>query len=304
MKKEIKLGKLLLKITIPISWCFSIFLFFGGIASAIRIFFVDNNFIETVHIGLTNIYQTINNLLGILFILIILLVLPIPTTVFRLQTVQKLLTVKSHNYDQIKGISSNQVIIFSKITNNYSFYENPFYVLLSVRNSIYTYSIISLFFLALCFSPFFLSQQIVNNNEILLLTLCLLNIFNPSHILALIAYRLLYGNEIRRRKNKIRIAEQVRISNEQDSFNLIKQCGMAFFVKYYLQLKNMNDIDLIDIISESYPYEVKMERVVAGKQIITKGLDKLVLSKITNCTNEQISEETIANAKSILNKMS
>lgn len=301
MSSEFEKGRRFLKKAAILSLAISILLLIFGIASSTRIFINGVEFTKKIiipGIGGSNSYETemiMNSTMGIIYILFILLFLP------------AISILDSCNLKKTyKNLNNNLKVCEQSILNIYQ-------VLQKVKAKMFSSRIIGLFFSLLFFilaycSSALSNEQLFMQNRNLLWSMLLLFTFNPGVILAIISFQFLFGNELRRMKKSSKAAEQrrarqeeINLLNKQECKSLIAQCGMAFFTKYYYELQKMNDMDLVDIITENYPYAAKMSRIKAAKEIFSKKLDKLVLENIIESVDSQISGEVANLARSILN---
>lgn len=82
--------------------------------------------------------------------------------------------------------------------------------------------------------------------------------------------------------------------------NLLKTCGMKFFVKYCEQIILLPPRDVT--IDENYTQIEKWQRLYAAQRIIKGDYTKLALTKIVNDYGNVLSEKEIEKAKELLEK--
>ena len=103
------------------------------------------------------------------------------------------------------------------------------------------------------------------------------------------------------RQFAMRKAEERRLEKEVNTvLNLLSKVGNKFFVKYYDELKNWAEPDILDVIQEDYSEETKLQRIRKAKEIFNKKLEKLALQIIADDTNKTVDEETKQKAKELL----
>ena len=99
--------------------------------------------------------------------------------------------------------------------------------------------------------------------------------------------------EERARKQKI----------EQDTATckeLLEQCGMQFFIRYYPQLKRL---PISNITVSDHYFPERQVRLTAAKKIVDSGLEECALNYIIQTYGDVFSSEVIEQAKSILEEI-
>ena len=118
-----------------------------------------------------------------------------------------------------------------------------------------------------------------------------------------------YANEIQASKEykekQRQLAAQQAVQKEHDkevatALNLLSKVGNKFFVKYYFQLKDWSEPDIIDIIQEDYAEETKIQRIRKAKEIFDKNLSKVALQMIADISNNTVDEEIRQKANELL----
>ena len=99
-------------------------------------------------------------------------------------------------------------------------------------------------------------------------------------------------------------AEQARKQkNDEETATckeLLEQCGMQFFIKYYPQLKRL---PIPDITVSDHYFPERQVRLTAAKKIVDSGLTECALHYIVETYGDVLSSEVIDRAKSILNEI-
>lgn len=122
-------------------------------------------------------------------------------------------------------------------------------------------------------------------------------------------YKIEYSDDIKKyEERRQQLARQQAIKKQQekdlDTVDiLLSKAGNKFFVKYYYQLRDWADPDIIDIIQENYSEETKIQRIRNAKEIFNKHLNKLALQRIADVENISVDEETKQKAKELLEKI-
>lgn len=99
-------------------------------------------------------------------------------------------------------------------------------------------------------------------------------------------------------------AEAKQRENERNTVsNLLSKVGNKFFVKYYMQLRDWSEPDILDIIEEDYTEETKRQRIKQAKNIFKYGLNVLALKQISDENNVAVDTQTKEIAKSLLEKI-
>lgn len=105
-------------------------------------------------------------------------------------------------------------------------------------------------------------------------------------------------------KKKIEAIEEAKKTEKQKQIkkcdNLLKICGIKFFIKYCKQITTLPIRDVT--ITENYTQIEKWQRLNAAKHIINSHLTAIALTKIINNFARALSEEEIENAKELLQK--
>jgi len=99
--------------------------------------------------------------------------------------------------------------------------------------------------------------------------------------------------EIEREKQEL-----IERDNNKMYENLIQQCGVRFFIKYYEQIERLPLRDVL--ITEDYPYFEKEERLQAAREIIDKNLQVLAFENILQSYSAMLDSAEIEKAKAIL----
>ena len=99
--------------------------------------------------------------------------------------------------------------------------------------------------------------------------------------------------EIEREKQEL-----IERDNNKMYENLIQQCGVRFFIKYYEQIERLPLRDVL--ITEDYPYFEKEERLQAAREIIDKNLQILAFENILQSYSAMLDSAEIEKAKAIL----
>ena len=106
------------------------------------------------------------------------------------------------------------------------------------------------------------------------------------------------AKEERKREIEREKQELLEQKNNEIYENLIQQCGVRFFIKYYEQIESL---PLRDVrILEDYPYEEKEERLQAAREIIDKNLQVLAFENILQSYSAMLDSAEIEKAKAIL----
>lgn len=101
---------------------------------------------------------------------------------------------------------------------------------------------------------------------------------------------------------KARIEQEKAFNQKMDLYqNLIKQCGIKFFIKYYGQIKRLPLRDVT--VTENYSSEEREERLLAAKKIIDSGLTVFALSEILKTYSDALNENEIMQAKALLEEI-
>lgn len=122
-------------------------------------------------------------------------------------------------------------------------------------------------------------------------------------------YKIEYSDDIKKyEERRQQLARQQAIKKQQekdlDTVDiLLSKAGNKFFVKYYYQLRDWAEPDIIDIIQENYSEETKIQRIRNAKEIFNKHLNKLALQRIADVENISVDEETKQKAKELLEKI-
>lgn len=82
---------------------------------------------------------------------------------------------------------------------------------------------------------------------------------------------------------------------------LLQKTGKKFFVKYYTQIRDWAETDALDAVEESYPAEMVLGRIRAGKRIFAEKLEMTALFAIVEAVNET-DEETRQKARSLIER--
>lgn len=80
---------------------------------------------------------------------------------------------------------------------------------------------------------------------------------------------------------------------------LLQKTGKKFFVKYYTQIRDWAETDALDAVEESYPAEMVLGRIRAGKRIFAEKLEIMALFAIVGAVNET-DEETRQKARGLI----
>lgn len=122
-------------------------------------------------------------------------------------------------------------------------------------------------------------------------------------------YKIEYADDIKRyEEHQQQLAYQQAIEKQQakdlNSVNyLLSKVGNKFFVKYYFELRDWTEPDILDIIEEDYTEETKTQRIREAKKIFEQRLNKLALQRISDIKNISVGEETRQKAKELLEKI-
>ena len=103
---------------------------------------------------------------------------------------------------------------------------------------------------------------------------------------------------IQRKKEKENLEKENNAMN-----NLLSQVGNKFLVKYYFQLKEWSEPDILDIIEEDYGEETKRQRIRKAKEIFNKKLEISALKQISDASNVAVDTQTKEKAKQLLNQL-
>lgn len=106
------------------------------------------------------------------------------------------------------------------------------------------------------------------------------------------------AKEERKREIEREKQELLEQKNNEIYENLIQQCGVRFFIKYYEQIESLSLRDVR--ILEDYPYEEKEERLQAAREIIDKNLQVLAFENILQSYSAMLDSAEIEKAKAIL----
>lgn len=80
---------------------------------------------------------------------------------------------------------------------------------------------------------------------------------------------------------------------------LLQKTGKKFFVKYYTQIRDWAETDALDAVEESYPAEMVLGRIRAGKRIFAEKLEIMALFAIIGAVNGT-DEETRQKARGLI----
>ena len=80
---------------------------------------------------------------------------------------------------------------------------------------------------------------------------------------------------------------------------LLQKTGKKFFVKYYTQIRDWAETDVLDAVEELYPAEMVLGRIRAGKRIFAEKLEIMALFAIVGAVNET-DEETRQKARGLI----
>lgn len=107
-------------------------------------------------------------------------------------------------------------------------------------------------------------------------------------------------NEIQKKHETEQLQRQKREQDAATCKALLEECGMQFFVEYYLQIKRLPIRDVT--VSNNYLAE-RETRLTAAKKIFDSGLNKYALGYIIKSYGDILPSETIDQAQSILNEI-
>lgn len=79
--------------------------------------------------------------------------------------------------------------------------------------------------------------------------------------------------------------------------SLLQKTGRKFFIKYYTQIRDWAETDVLDAVEEPYPAEMVLDRIRAGKRIFNEKLEIMALVAIIGSVHET-DEETRLQARS------
>ena len=122
-------------------------------------------------------------------------------------------------------------------------------------------------------------------------------------------YKLEYADEIQKHNERKKQLGQQQAEEKQHEkelntvIALLSKAGNKFFVKYYFELKDWSEPDILDIIQEDYTEETKIQRIRKGQEIFTKRLNKLALEIIADSANNAVDEETKQKANKLLEQI-
>lgn len=102
-----------------------------------------------------------------------------------------------------------------------------------------------------------------------------------------------------KRKFEKRVENEKQKQNEKCN-NLLKTCGMKFFIKYCEQIILLPSRDVT--IDENYTQIEKWQRLSAAQKIIKGNYTKLALTKIIETYGNALNEEKIEKARELLEK--
>lgn len=94
--------------------------------------------------------------------------------------------------------------------------------------------------------------------------------------------------------------ENEKQKQDEKCNNLLKTCGMKFFIKYCEQITQLPIRDVT--ITENYTQIEKWQRLYAAQKIINGNLTKLALTKIIETYGNALNEEEIGKANELLEK--
>lgn len=122
-------------------------------------------------------------------------------------------------------------------------------------------------------------------------------------------WKIEFANDIQaskdyKEKQKVLAAQQAVVKQHDKEVNtvvaLLSKVGNKFFVKYYFELRDWSEPDILDIIQEDYSEETKLQRIRKGKEIFDKGLNQLALQRIADISNKTVDDETRQKANELL----
>lgn len=91
------------------------------------------------------------------------------------------------------------------------------------------------------------------------------------------------------------------LNNKAAAQQLLEQCGMKFFIRYYNKLTSLplRDIEVV----EDYSAEEKTERLVAAKTIVDKDYTKFAVEYILTNFSNVLNEKDIIAASKIMESL-
>ena len=122
-------------------------------------------------------------------------------------------------------------------------------------------------------------------------------------------YKIVYADDIRKNKeiHKQLVAQQAAEKQREKELSatntLLSKVGNKFFVKYYFELRDWSEPDILDVIQEDYSEDTKLQRIQKGKEIFNKKLNKLALQRIADSENKTVDEETRQKANELLGQI-
>ena len=122
-------------------------------------------------------------------------------------------------------------------------------------------------------------------------------------------YKIEYAGDIQKEKERKSLITRQQAEEKQHEkelnavIALLSKAGNKFFVKYYFELKDWSEPDILDIIQEDYTEETKIQRIRKGQEIFTKRLNKLALEIIADSANNSVDEETKQKANKLLEQI-
>ena len=125
-------------------------------------------------------------------------------------------------------------------------------------------------------------------------------------------WKIQYAKDIEYHKQYLekqkQIAQQETIEKQHEKelntvIALLSKVGNKFFVKYYRELRDWSEPDILDVIQEDYTEETKLQRIRKAKEIFAKQLNKLALQRISDPSNKTVDEETRQQASNLLNQV-
>ena len=114
-----------------------------------------------------------------------------------------------------------------------------------------------------------------------------------------------YADDIQRYKEEKETQKQLQLHQKEINTvsSLLTKVGNKFFVKYYNQLKDWSEPDILDIIEEDYTEETKRQRIRKAKEIFNSKLHILALKQISDDANIAVDKQTKERAKEILEQL-
>lgn len=86
--------------------------------------------------------------------------------------------------------------------------------------------------------------------------------------------------------------------------SLLQKTGRKFFIKYYTQIRDWAETDVLDAVEEPYPAEMVLDRIRAGKRIFNEKLEIMALVAIIGSvheTDEETRQQARARIEQVLN---